>query len=173
MELITFAASAGISQEWAAPFRERGVPKALLGRYEAASALSVVETPRRGHLVCFGTVMGSCRVCLDPPTGEVLAILAGPPRDEWAEWSINSTLEQFIAAVGAVLNRYPFNRPQGKNESDESYLDRTRAELDRAADDLKVALNAIDPAAIEDPDGFWRTLIDDVQMGNFSSAGDA
>ena len=173
MELVTFVAPDGIPLELVAPLHERGVPKAMLGRYEATSALTMVETPRRGHLVCFGTVMGSYRVCLDPHTGEVLEIIDGPPGDEWAEWLINSTLEQFITSVSAVLNRYPFDSPQGKEESDDSYLDRTRADLDRATDDLKVALSVIDPTAIADPDGFWMTFIDDVRMGNFSNADDA
>lgn len=117
--------------------------------------------------------MDSYPVCLDSHTGEVLAIIVGPPGDEWAEWPINSTLERFTASVGAVLNRYPFDSPQAKGESDDSYLDRTRGELDRAADDLKAALSAIDPREVEDPDGFWMTFIDDVQMGNFSADDEA
>jgi hypothetical protein len=173
VELVTYTASAGIPQDLAAPLLERGVPKGLLGRYEAASALRVVATPRRGYLVCFGTAMGSYPVCLDPHTGEVLEIIAGPPGDEWAEWPINSTLERFIASVSVVLNRYPFDSPQTEGESDERYLDRLRAELDRAVGDLKADLTAIDPAALQDPDGFWMTFIDDVHMGNFSSADDA
>lgn len=68
-----------------------------------------------------------------------------------------------------MLNRYPFDNPQANEESDDSYLDRARAELDRAIDDLKRALNAIDPAAMGDPDGFWMTFLDDVQMRDFSA----
>lgn len=62
----------------------------------------------------------------------------------------------------------PVRQPQAEEESDDSSLDRTRAELDRAVDDLKRALSAIDPTAMEDLDGFWMTFLDDVQMGDFS-----
>lgn len=172
MELVTFSESPRIPHELAAPLLERGVPKEMLGRYQAANALTLVETPRRVQLVCFGLVIGSERACLDPHTGAVIEIIDGPQGDEWAEWPINSSLEQFIASVDAVLNRYPFDSPQAKEESDDSYLDRTRAELDRAVDDLKAALSAIDPTAMDDPDGFWMTFLDDVQMGNFSTVDD-
>jgi hypothetical protein len=169
IELMSFPKPTSVPHELAASLLERSVPNDMLERYQAASELTLVEVPGRGQLVCFGTVMGSHRICLDPHTGAIIAIIDGPPGDEWAEWPINSSLEQFIASVGAVLNRYPFDNPQAEEESDDSYLDRTHAELDRAVDDLKRALSAIDPAAMEDLDGFWMTFLDDVQMRDFST----
>jgi hypothetical protein len=71
------------------------------------------------------------------------------------------------------LNRYPFDSPQAKNESDENFLDRSRAELSRAVDDLRQALSAIDAVAVADPDGFWLGFTDDVYMGAYSTDDDS
>lgn len=171
LELVTFSEPAGVPHELAAPLLERGVPKELLGYYRAASELTLLEMPGGRQFVCFGVVMGSDRACLDPHTGAVIEIIDGPSGDDWAEWPINSSLEQFIASVGAVLTRYPFDSPQAKEESDDSYLDRSRAELDRAVADLRTSLCAIDSAAMAHPDGFWMTFLDDVYMRDFSMDG--
>jgi hypothetical protein len=174
VELVTFAESPGIPRELAAPLLERGVPKAMLGLYRAANALTLLEGSGGRQLVCFGSVAYSQRACLDPQTGAVVALMdTRRGGDNEVVGVVNSSLEQFIASVSAVLNRYPFDRPQAKGESDESSLDRTSAELDRAADDLKKALSAIDPAAMEDPGRFWLDFIDDVQMGDYSTDVDA
>lgn len=177
---MTFAASPGIPQEVAAPLLERGVPKAMLGLYRAADALTLVETAGGRQLVCFGSFAYAQRACLDPQTGEVVSLLdlrggeggGEGGGDEWVVSLVNSSLEQFSAAVGAVLNRYPFESPQAKGESEERYFERTSAELDRAADDMTRALRAIDPTAMADPGRFWLDFIDDVHMGAYSTDDD-
>lgn len=173
LQLVTFSQLPGTSNESAVPLLERGVPKEMLGYYRAESELTLLELPGGRQFVCFGLLGYSDRVGLDPHTGEVVALLdMRGDGSKWAERPINSSLEQFIASVSAVLNRYPFDNPQTKEESDDRYLDRSRAELDRAVTDLRMALRAIDPTAMDDPDGFWMTFLDDVKMGDFSSADD-
>lgn len=176
MELITFAPSPGIPHE-AAALLERGAPKAMFGLYRAADALTLIETTDGRRLVCFGSLAYQGRACLDPQTGAVVYLLdlrggVGRGGDEWLVELVNSSLEQFIASVDAVLNRYPFARPQAKHESDESYLDRRSAELQRAVDDLRQALSAIDAPAIADPGRFWLDFTDDVYMGSYSTDDD-
>lgn len=178
VELVTFAALPGMPREVAASLLERGVPKAMLGLYRAADALTLVETSGGRQLVCFGSIAYAHRACLDPETGAVVSLLdlrrgEGGGGDEWVIGLVNSSLEQFIATVGAVLNRYPFESPQAKGESEERALDRTSAELDRAADDLTQALRAIDPTAMTDPGRFWLDFIDDVRMGTYSTDDDS
>jgi SUKH-4 immunity protein len=169
-DLMTFSEQTGVPHELAAPLLELAVPKEMLGYYRAESELTLLELPGVRQFVCFGLLGYSDRVGLDPHTGEVVALLdMRGDGSKWADCPINSSLEQFITSVRAVLNRYPFDSPQANEESDDSYLDRTRAELDRAVDDLKRALNAIDPAAMENLDGFWMTFLDDVRMGDFSA----
>lgn len=169
-ELMTFPKPTSIPHQLAAPLLERGVPKDMLEYYRAASELTLLDIPGDRQFVRFGLLGYSDQVGLDPHTGEVVALLdlRGGGR-EWAVRRINSSLEQFTTSVGAVLNRYPFDSSQADEESDDSYLERTRAELDRAVGDLKKALSAIDPAAMDDPDGFWMAFLDDVQMGDFSN----
>ncbi len=163
-ELMTFSEPIGVPRELAAPLLERGIPRSMLEYFLAASELTLVETPHRGQLVCFGFVMSSYRVCLDPCAGEVIAIIDGHPGYESAEWLINSSLEQFLASVEAVLNRYPFDsgKAQGRR-----YIVQLASEWKQAADDLKQVLDTIDSTAIAAPDGFWMTFLDDVQRGNF------
>jgi hypothetical protein len=174
VELVTFAESPDIPHEVAALMFERGVPKAMLGLYRAADTLTLVDDSVGRQLVCFGSIAYAQRACLDPRTGAVVALMdARRGGDYKVVGAVNSSLEQFIASVSAVLTRYPFDSPQAKGESDESYLDRTSAELDRAADDLTQALRAIDPTAMEDPGRFWLDFIDDVHMGSYSTDDDA
>jgi hypothetical protein len=169
-ELMTFSEPVGVPQELAAPLLERSIPRSMLEYFMAASELTLVETPRRGQLVCFGRVMDSYRVCLDPCANEVFAIIDGHPGYEPTEWPINSSLEQFLASVEAVLNRYPFDSGQTQGRR---YIVQLASEWNQAADDLKQALDAIDSTAITVPDGFWMTFLDEVQRGNFLVTSDA
>ncbi len=163
-ELMTFSESTGVPQELAAPLLERSIPRSMLEYFMAASELTLVEAPHRGQLVCFGSVMSTYRVCLDPYAGEVIAIIDGHPGYESAEWLINSSLEQFLASVETVLNRYPFDSGKAVGRR---YIDQLESEWNQAADDLKQALDAIDSTATAVPDGFWMTFLDEVQRGNF------
>lgn len=177
MELVTFAASPGIPYEVAAPLLERGAPKAMLGLYRVADTLTLVENSGGQQLVCFGSLAYESRACLDPQTGAVVCLLdlrggVGRGGDGWLVGLVNSSLERFIASVGAVLSRYPFDSPQAKHESDASYLDRSSVELHRAVDDLRQALSAIDAPAMADPGRFWLDLTDDVYMGAYSTDDD-
>jgi SUKH-4 immunity protein len=184
-ELVTFSAPTGIPHGWDAELLNKGVPKSLLGRYRARSELVLVEVPDYGPLVCFGTTMVTNSVCLDPRTGAIVetdyvpTVIRDPSRGGYGlPGFVNSSLGQFIASVRAVLNRFPFNSTDtgADRELDERTRERARAEQregewNHAVEDLTEILRQIDPAAVADEYTFWRTFVDDVQMGNFATEG--
>jgi SUKH-4 immunity protein len=183
-EMVTFPEPTGIPHGWDAELLRQGVPKALFGRFEAANEVTLLEVPHDGQLVCFGTSGLDGSVCLDPQTGAVVEITYVPtgtinlpsgvhgPQD-----FVNSSLEQFIASVRAVLDRFPFDS-EGTEEdrarddlADEwAHQDKLANEWDRAGGELDETLRRIDPAVGAVPrDGFWMTFVGDVQMGAFST----
>ncbi len=182
-QLVTFSAPTGIPHGWDAELLRTGVPKSLLGRYEAASELTLLEVPNYGPLVCFGTTMLYGRVCLDPHMGGVVDIAYLPtdtihvrPGFVGLPGLVNASLDQFIDSVRAALDRFPFD--SGNPVEDREWDDRAQAwahvdqrfeEWDRAVEDMTATLRRIDPAAVADTDTFWRTFLDDVQMGDFAS----
>ena len=187
-ELVTFSAPTGIPHGWDAELLSKGVPKAMLGRYNAASELTLLEDPGHGPLVCFGASGSFVRLCLDPRTGQVVDIVYDrkavnqPSNDHGPPWLVrppllvNSTLDQFIDSVHTVVDRFPFHSGDTKegSELDDPAKERARAEqldseLDRAAENLTEILRSIDPAAVADESTFWRTFVDDVQMGDFAT----
>ncbi len=168
-EMVTFSELPNVSSSLVAALTNPGVPKALIGAaYQAAHALTLVESPHYGQFVCFGVSGGSCPICLDPKTGKVVEIVTtsnGPVR------LVNTTLQQFISTVRDVLARFPFDSGDSRTALDEDgYLDELDNEWNRAAGELEETLRAIDPAAVVDPNGFWMTFLDDIRIGDFSTA---
>lgn len=180
-EMVTFAKQANIPNGWDSELLSKGAPKALFGRYEAADKLTLLHVPGYGPLVCFGTTMLTNHVCLDPATGAVLETEYQPPETGRPESDIqgqpgfaNSSLDQFIATVRAVLSRFPFDRGAASRDVSESgteecAFDTYHSDWDQAVDDMMETVQAIDPAAVSDEYTFWRTFLDDVQMGDFST----
>jgi hypothetical protein len=132
-----------------------GVPKGSVGRaYRAASELTWINVPGRGRLICFGKSGLSNDICVDPSNGEVLHVVDGTnPR------LVNSTIGQFVESVRAVIGMFPYYET-----SDDSF-DHGQAVADRIA----AAIKRIDPAAAE-PDTFWETFVQDVAIGDYSTA---
>jgi SUKH-4 immunity protein of toxin-antitoxin system len=183
VELVTFSAPTGIPFGWDNELVNKGVPKDLLGTYNAAHELTLLEVPDYGPLVCF-SITGEDRLCQDPHTGAIVYIgympagivdlrpgfLVGPPG------LVNSSLDQFIASVRAVVERFPFyNLDTGEGDDlDDPASARARAEqhdseVDRAAEDLTEILRSIDRAAVADETTFWWSFVFDVQMGDFAT----
>jgi hypothetical protein len=176
-ELVTFSEPTGMPHGWDAELLRTGVPKVLFGCYEAANELTLLEVPHDGQLVCFGASGPYGSVCLDPRTGAIVYVntpegkVLAPPR------FVNSSLEQFIASVRAVLDRFPFDS-EGTGEGRErddladewAHEDKLINEWDQAGSELTETLRRIDPAVGAVPrDGFWMTFMGDVQMGDFST----
>jgi hypothetical protein len=182
-EMVTFSTPTGIPHGWDAELVSKGVPKSLLRRYTATSTLALLEVPDYGPLVSFGTTMLQNRVCLDPHTRAVVEITYVPTDTINLRASVvglpghvNASLDQFIACVHAVLDRFPFD--SGHPVEDHEWEDREQAwahvdqrfqEWDRAVRDMTETLRRIDTTAVADADTFWRTFLDDVQMGDFAT----
>jgi SUKH-4 immunity protein of toxin-antitoxin system len=174
-ELVAFPEPTGIPHAFAAPLLERGAPKAMLGRYHAAPALTLLEVPDHGQFVRFGTNGLYGAICLDPRTRAVVEVgtfeeeatinavatgIPGPPS------FVNSSLDQFIASVRAVLDRFPFGGGEAGMDSD---IDRLESEWNRAADELEATLGVIDPALVN-ANAYWLDFLSDVRIGDFSTA---
>lgn len=184
-ELVTFSEPTGIPFGWDKELVSKGVPKDLFGIYTAAHELTLLEIPDYGPLVCFTSTLLYDRLCQDPHTGAIVYVAYMPPNTAnkvhpafvvGLPGLVNSSLDQFIASVRAVLERFPFySREPGEGEGDDledSASERARAEqhdneVDRAAEDLMEILRSIDRAAVADETTFWRSFVFDVQMGDF------
>ena len=186
-DLVSFRTPTGIPHGWDAELLRKGVPKALIGQsYQAASELMLLNVPGNGHLVCFGISGLLGKACLDPHTGAIITITDVPPEYSHTlnlvsgiygpSCFINSSLDQFIASVRVVLDRFPFDSGDTEERDDRDQPASIKAngdeladEWDKAADELTEALRGIDSAAVADLDGFWMTFVADVQMGNYAT----
>lgn len=133
----------------AAKLEQRGAPRQVLnGRFDAAEAASLLQVGGR-PLVRFGRALSS-DVCLAIPSCEVVSV--GP---DGVVRFVNSSLERFIETAMAVTARFPF---YGEDDSEET--------VEQAASDVATAIRAVEERALE-RDGFWATLVDDINMGDF------
>jgi hypothetical protein len=168
-ELVTYSDVPGVPAEVSQKLKSLGVPGNLLGRYRAAREVAILNEPSFGKLVCFGSSgisSTATRICLEPQTGrivEAISITSGPIL------LVNSSLEQFIATVKAVYERFPFDSWKlGEDVTNDEIFDRFWKEWDAAATDLTELFLHIDPIII-DIDGFWTTFLDDMRMGIFAT----
>ena len=154
-ELTTFSPPLDGRQDVVDALTKTGVPKSSVGRaYRAAAELTSINVPGRGRLICFGKSGLSNDICVDASSGEVLQVLeGGNPR------LVNSTIGQFIESVRAIIRMFPFY------ETSDSAFETGQAVGDRVAD----AIRRIDNAATE-PDTFWETFVQDVAIGDYSTA---
>jgi hypothetical protein len=181
-EMVTFSEPTGIPFGWDKELVSKGVPKDLFRMYHAAHELTLLEVPDYGPLVCFGTERWDY-VCQDPHTGAIVYATymtpgianIGPDYFVGLHF-VNSRLDQFIASVRAVLERFPFySMDTGEGDDlDDPASERARAEqfdseVDRAAEDLTEILRSIDPAAVADQTTYWGSFVFDVQMGDFAT----
>lgn len=187
-ELVNFSVPTGIPNGWDDELLRKGVPKSLFRRYEATRELMLLEDSRYDPLVCFGTSGPFVKICFDPSTKQIVDVVYDSKANTQevgvhatsrvirTPLLVNTTLDQFINSVRAVLDRFPFDQSNSgtysvvdKPASGSDQEDKREREWDRAVEDLAETLSRIDPAAVANPDGFWRTLLDDIQMGDFAT----
>jgi SUKH-4 immunity protein len=177
--LVTYSAPTGIPHGWDAELLEKGAPDGLV--CEAARALTLLEHPDAGPLVCFGTMGPDDYICLDPRTKQVVLVVYGAfrtgdpqPRFVGPTWLVNSSLDHLIASIRAVTERFPFDSEvSGKGrrgEEDEDDRDeRLLNEWAQAVLELGEALDRIDSAHPVLGGEFWGDFLADVSMGNYAS----
>jgi SUKH-4 immunity protein len=132
------------------------VPKCFVGaRYFATPDLSWVDGPGGERLVRFGRMPAFVEgwMCIDPESGHVLEIM--DPEHPVLRLA-NSSIGHFSDCVRGVIDLFPYYHR-------EDYDD-----FEAVGEKIAARLNDIDPAALSDKDGFWRTFVDDVQIGDFS-----
>lgn len=97
----------------------------MLGSYNAAHELTLLEIPDYGPLVCFTSTLLYDRLCQDPHTGAIVYVAYMPPNTVnlgpafvvGLPGLVNSSLDQFIASVRAVFERFPFySRDTGEGD---------------------------------------------------------
>jgi hypothetical protein len=154
-ELVTFPEPVGVPHDLVAPLIDKGVPRDLLGRYRAASELTLLQNAHLGRLICFGRTMQTDSMCFHPTSGAIFWIVDVPGG---LEWLVNSRLEQFLASVKVVIERFPFY-----DVGSDLHL------RERVGMDLTESISDIDPQALSTANGFWQTFIDDVVSGDFAT----
>ena len=166
-EMVTFSEPTGIPFDWDKELLSKGVPKDPLGRYNAAHELTLLggsglrttgvlyqHEALRPHLP--GPPHGrNRRHRLHAPQHRDLG---APGHFVGRPSLVNSSLDQFIASVRAVSERFPFYS-----------RDFLESEVDRVAEDLTEILRSIDRAAVADETTFWWTFVFDVRMGDFAT----
>ncbi|MFE7114850.1 SUKH-4 family immunity protein [Streptomyces sp. NPDC057654] len=152
--MVQIHGSGAEDPDWEGPDLMIEAPAEMVGyRYEAADALTKVSGTGHGGFVRFGSngVFGS--TLLNTVTGEVVQHVPGADQLRL----MNSSLPAFTEIVRAFFERFPFYG----SDSDES-------EFKTAAADVERIVREIDPSAFIQ-DGFWATLVDDINMGDFST----
>lgn len=174
-EMVTFSKPTGIPHGWDRELVSKGVPKDLLGAYQATHDLTLLEAQWGEQFVCFGVGGHDDYFCLNPRTEAVIDIvyvaIGTINRVSGVQGSpifVNSSLDRFIASVRAVVNRFPFEssnlaQTQGYEQDDPAKL------WELVSEELFEILRQIDPVAMADLDGFWMTFVSDVQMGDYST----
>ena len=131
------------------------VPARFLSHRYVVSREPMVVSENGRNLLCFADIGPFYQVCLDLESGQVVDRM---PTVERVPQPINSSLQAFRDCVRFVVDRFPF---YGK-ASDLS-------ERVAVAQELADGLARIDPEAMADKDGFWRTFTDDVEIGDYAT----
>jgi hypothetical protein len=125
-----------------------GVPKSLVGSYDAAERATVLAK----DLVCFGDGLPGERICLEVPSSAVVHVFDLNPS---VRRLVNSNLDLFRACAKAIIERFPFYDEESEDGAETV-----------AANDVRAIVERLDPPVIADT-GFWETFTDDIEMGNY------
>ncbi|MGW7667503.1 SUKH-4 family immunity protein [Streptomyces sp. NPDC054775] len=140
--------------DWEGPELTLEVPAAMVGAtYRASSALTSVMSPGNGRYVRFGSTGLFGSILLDTETGAVVKLEGGANRVSL----VNSSLPDFVAAVKAVIERFPF---YDSDSDDDDWASAARA--------VEEIIRSVDPDSFIE-DGFWDTLVNDIEIGDFST----
>ncbi|WP_074989915.1 SUKH-4 family immunity protein [Streptomyces misionensis] len=148
--MVQIHGSSAGNPDWDGPDLTLEVPRAMVGAtYRAADAL----TRGHGSLVRFGSTGLFGSILLDTVTGAVVKL----ERDAHHVSIVNSSLPNFVVVVRAVIERFPF---YDSGSDDSEWMAAARA--------VEEIVRGVDPGAFI-RDGFWETLVNDIEMGDFST----
>jgi len=154
-ELTTFSQPVDGRTDVVDALTKTGVPKSSVGRaYTAAGELTWINLRDRRRLICFGKSGLDDDICVDPSSGEVLQVVDGADHH-----LVNSSIGQFVESVKAVIRMFPYYETSDSGSESGQ----------KVADHISEAITRIDPAATE-PDTFWETFVQDVAVGDYSTA---
>jgi hypothetical protein len=126
----------------------------LLFRARSASGEDWVQSAGGRTWLRLGDI-GSMRGLFVCQTGGEIADVLSSDGDVW---HINQTLHHFLASVAAFDAAYPFCETS-------SDLD----EASNAAREFEQELLGIDRTAYDEKDGFWQSVVFDIESGDFSA----
>ncbi|GAA2264708.1 hypothetical protein GCM10010430_56780 [Kitasatospora cystarginea] len=152
--VVRIGCSSGVPAEIADELLQIGVPAGLIGyEYRPLSEAALLGQTGDSGLVVFGTSGLFGRIGIDVASRRVVHI----PRADYATAShVNTDLEAFHRCVAAVIARFPFYE-EGEEERSQQVADELR-DLIAALDDTALAHN-----------GFWETMCDGVEMGDYAT----
>ena len=127
------------------------VPNDLFGRYRSVETLTTSDRGGRRGLIRFGNLGLDEGLYLEPETGQVVEFLSGRLRP------VNSTIGQFADCIRAVKAMFPLYSRDSPFEV-----------LDQAGSRIRQVVRSVDPIT-QTPDGFWETVADDVEIGDFAT----
>lgn len=140
--------------DWEGPDLTLEVPVSMIGaEYRAVSALTRVASRGHGNLVKFGSTGLFGSVLLDTATGAVVEC----GRDANHVSLVSSSLPDFIAVVRAVIGLFPFC---GSDGDDGDWV--------AAARSVEGIVRTLDQGSFI-RDGFWDTLVNDIEIGDYST----
>jgi hypothetical protein len=137
---------------------EHGLPRQAITIFRAATKIETAHVFLDGSYTA-GVVLGESReeddIFLDGASGRVWLLRS------WGDTSpvmVNAALPWFVESLAWVHGRYPFY-PHNRDLDD----------AEEAEQEIRHALESIDPASTAEPDGFWCAFLDDVAVGDYRS----
>lgn len=153
-DMVRIHGSSASDPDWEGPDLTLEVPAAMVGAtYRAASTLTRITSLGHGNFVRFGSTGLFGSILLDTVAGAVVK----RERDANDVSRVSSSLPDFVAIVRAVIERFSFY------DSDSDH-----GEWMAAARDIEGIVRAIDSGSFNQ-DGFWETLVNDIEIGDFST----
>jgi len=153
-ELVDITSPSEVTSRVPEELRVLRVPKALIGRSYTANQNAQVVEQNSATLICFGTSGLSERICISIDNGRIVQLgHSATPEQRF----VNSSLTQFANCVGYVIDRFPF------------YASGSEVQVREAVSaELATLIRGVDATALE-PDSFWSTFIEDVEIGDYST----
>jgi hypothetical protein len=130
---------------------KRGLPDAHVTSFRPAQTLVPLERDPRFLVIGYWS-MDAIPIAVSVDDATVVS--ATPWRD--GVDLVNTSLVAFVDSLDAITSAAPLS------SRNPSYPD-----LDAAAAYVHDALARIDPPALEDPDGHWQTIVDDIANGDY------
>ena len=101
---------------------------------------------------------GWVAICVDPTTGEIMSVASLVPPGGEERWQRPRPMNRDMSALNACLRAARLALTEGSND-----------DPDHVAQLLRTRLQALDPRAMADRDGFWNSLCDDVALGDWAT----